>query len=92
MEGITCLKPAGSFYVFPNVSGVYGRTYRGRVIRDSLSLANFLLDEARVAVVPGIGFGSDDHIRLSFPYPLDTISEGVRRIERALQSLEPGTA
>jgi len=89
VEGISCLRPEGSFYAFPNVSGVYGKKYKGSAIEDSLALADFLLDVARVAVVPGIGFGSDNHIRLSFPYSLDTISEGIRRMEDALGRLDP---
>jgi aspartate aminotransferase len=88
LEGITCYKPQGAFYVFPNVSAYYGKSYKGKIIRDSNSLTEFLLEEAKVAVVPGGGFGADDYIRLSFAASMEDIREGLDRIERGIQLLE----
>ena len=53
----------------------------------SNSFAQYLLDEARVAVVPGAAFGSDDHVRISYATSMDRLHEGVRRIEAALRKL-----
>jgi aspartate aminotransferase len=83
IDGICCSDPDGAFYLFPEVKGVYGK---GK-IRDSNSFAQYLLDEARVAVVPGIAFGSDDHVRISYATSMDRLREGVRRIESALRKL-----
>ena len=87
VPGISCRRPAGAFYVFPNVSALYGKKYKGRPIAGSVAFSDFLLETAKVAVVPGSGFGSDAHVRLSYPYPLDFISEGVRRIREAVAEL-----
>lgn len=79
LPGFSCLPPAGAFYAFPNVRGCYRE---GR--RDSIEMARFLLEEARVAVVPGEAFGSDDHIRLSFACSRAEIEEGLDRIAAVL--------
>ncbi len=86
MPGIRCFDPKGAFYAFPNVSEYYGRTISGKKIEDSNSMADFLLDVAKVAVVPGIGFGADPYIRLSFATSMEQIREGLDRMERALTS------
>jgi aspartate aminotransferase len=85
---VKCLLPEGAFYVFPNVSGVYGRSYKGKKIADSTQLIDYLLDEANVATVPGVAFGSDDHIRLSYATSLKNIEEGVKRIKNAIAKLD----
>ena len=87
IAGISCMNPQGSFYVFPNVSVVFGRSYLGRTISNSSDLAAYLLDEAGVAVVPGVDFGHDDHIRLSYATSLTKIEEGMERVERAVLKL-----
>lgn len=88
IPNVKCLLPEGAFYVFPNVSGVYGRSYRGNKITDSTQLIDYLLDEANVATVPGVAFGSDDHIRLSYATSLKNIEEGVKRIKNAIAKLD----
>ena len=88
IPGVKCLLPEGSFYVFPNVSGVYGRSYKGKKIIGSTELIDYLLDEANVAAVPGAAFGSDDHIRLSYATSLKNIEEGVKRIKNAIAKLD----
>jgi aspartate aminotransferase len=88
IPNVRCMLPEGAFYVFPNVSGVYGRSYKGNKITGSTQLIDYLLDEANVAAVPGAAFGSDDHIRLSYATSLKNIEEGVKRIKNALAKLD----
>jgi len=83
IDGLRCSDPDGAFYLFPEVKSVYGR---GK-IRDSNGFAQYLLDEARVAVVPGIAFGSDDHVRISYATSMERLREGIRRIDAALRNL-----
>ncbi len=83
VDGIHCELPDGAFYVFPEVKSFFGRAG----IRDSQTFANYLLDEARVAVVPGGAFGSDDYVRISYATSMERLHEGVARMERALQKL-----
>ena len=73
IAGVTCLKPEGAFYVFPNIKNLQ----RG----PSMTVANALLDQAEVAVVPGIGFGADENIRLSYACSAEDITEGLNRFE-----------
>lgn len=73
IAGVTCLKPEGAFYVFPNIKNLQ----RG----SSMTVANALLDQAEVAVVPGIGFGADENIRLSYACSAEDITEGLNRFE-----------
>jgi aspartate aminotransferase len=89
IPGIRCAKPPGAFYVFPDVSGLFGRRARDKALHGSADVTEFLLEAARVAVVPGADFGSDRHVRLSYACGLDAIREGVARIEAACAGLEP---
>lgn len=89
MPGVSCLKPQGAFYVFPNVSGLYGMSWEGREVDGSASLTSFLLDVAEIAVVPGVEFGSDAHIRLSYATSMDNIEKGMARMKEALARLRP---
>ncbi len=87
VPGITCALPDGAFYAFPNVSNLYGKRAGDREIRGSLDLAAYLLEEARVAVVPGEPFGSDAHLRLSYATAPQAIREGLARIRKAVEAL-----
>ncbi len=87
IPGVSCYKPVGAFYVFPNFSSYYGKSFKGRKINNSTELADFLLDEAKVAVVPGIEFGADSYERLSYATSMEDIKEGLDRIENALKEL-----
>jgi aspartate aminotransferase len=87
IPGVRCRMPQGAFYAFPNVSGLFGRRWRGTPLTGSAAVTAFWLDEARVAVVPGADFGSDRHVRLSYACGLDTIGEGLRRIAAACAGL-----
>ncbi len=87
MEGMECFNPHGAFYVFPDISGYFGKSYGGKELSDSLDFTEFLLEEARVAVVPGVAFGSDKHVRISYATSMEDIVEGMDRIESALAKL-----
>lgn len=87
MPGITCLSPQGAFYVFPNVSGTYGKHHAGTIIRNSSDFTAFLLEAARIAVVPGVEFGSDEHVRISYATSLENIQKGMDRMAEALRQL-----
>lgn len=80
MDGVTCPKPTGAFYCFPNVGGTYERLG----VRGSVEFAARLLEDANVAVVPGVAFGLDDHVRLSFATSLEQIEKGLDRMEQFL--------
>jgi len=79
MAGVVCVPPAGAFYAFPDVSGCFGEGRAG-----SLELAEYLLEEAGVAVVPGGAFGADDHIRISFACSRERLEEALGRMAAAL--------
>jgi len=82
---ISCFSPQGAFYVFPNISGYFGKAFNGKVIKDSLDFTEFILEEAKVAVVPGVAFGSDDHVRISYATSMDDIIKGMERITEAVK-------
>ncbi len=87
LPGVTCPRPAGAFYVFPNFSHYYGRKARDRPIRSSLDLADYLMESAHVAVVPGGAFGEDRCLRFSYALSMDDLKEGFDRVARALEAL-----
>ena len=80
MPGVTCLEPQGAFYCFPSFQDVLGREVAGRVPTTTLELAEVLLDEAKVAIVPGEAFGAPGYARLSFALGDDDLGEGLERI------------
>lgn len=88
IPGVTCPKPGGAFYLYPNVSSYFGKSYQGKPVKSATDLANLLLEVAEVAVVPGIAFGGDDFIRLSYATSLENIKEGLDRIEKLLGELK----
>lgn len=77
IPGIRCNNPQGAFYAYPNV-GTFLKKNGGS---DSIALADKLLEEAGVAVVPGQGFGTEDHVRISYATSLELIDEGLRRLK-----------
>jgi aspartate aminotransferase len=88
IPGIRCPMPQGAFYAFPDVSGLFGRRFTGQALSGSADVTTFLLEVARVAVVPGADFGSDRHLRISYACGLEQIREGLARIEAACAGLE----
>lgn len=87
IDGINCFEPQGAFYVFPNVSNFYGKKHEDKTINNSLDFTEFLLEVAKVAVVPGIEFGADSYIRISFAVSDKEIKEGISRISSSLLKL-----
>lgn len=84
---LACVKPQGAFYAFPNVSAYYSKKYKGKKVNNSTAMCDYLLEEASIAVVPGIAFGDDKYIRFSFATSMDSISRGMDRFEEALKRL-----
>jgi aspartate/methionine/tyrosine aminotransferase len=84
IPGVACPEPQGAFYVYPSVKGLLGRPVAGRTAQSSVELAEIILDEAEVAVVPGEAFGTPGYLRLSYALGDDDLVEGVGRMQRLL--------
>lgn len=84
IDGVECPTPEGAFYVYPSVKALIGKTLRGKTITSSAELANIILDEAEVAVVPGEAFGTPGYLRLSYALGDADITEGVTRMQKLL--------
>jgi aspartate aminotransferase len=82
IDGVVCPMPGGAFYAYPSVKGLLGKEYAGRVIETSAELAEYILDEAEVAIVPGEAFGSPGYLRLSYALGDDDIVEGITRLQK----------
>ncbi|HAR64024.1 MAG TPA: aspartate aminotransferase [Candidatus Margulisbacteria bacterium] len=87
IPGVSCLMPEGAFYVFPNISGLFGKFYNGKIISNSMDFSALLLEEAHVAVVPGIEFGNDNCVRLSYATSMLSIKKGIERISDFVKTL-----
>jgi len=91
LPGVSCVTPKGAFYAFASVSGLFGRTWVNgttrTTLKGSLDVTAFLLEAARVAVVPGLDFGSDAHVRLSYATSDALISDGLGRMKAAIATL-----
>jgi aspartate aminotransferase len=85
MEGVSCFDPQGAFYVFPRVDGLLGKVYGTRRVDTTVELAYYLLEEGRIAVVPGEAFGAPGHIRLSYATSMANIEEGLKRLREAVE-------
>jgi aspartate/methionine/tyrosine aminotransferase len=84
LPGVTCVRPEGAFYAFPSFDGVLGREVAGRRVETTLELANVILEEAKVALVPGEAFGTPGYCRLSFALGDDDLEEGMARLAKLL--------
>lgn len=82
IDGIMTPNPQGAFYVYPDVSGLLGKTWAGKTINTSLELADLILDEAEVAMVPGEAFGPSGYLRLSYALGDDQLLEGIQRLQK----------
>jgi aspartate aminotransferase len=87
IPGVSCRLPGGAFYAFPNIGGILGRQGPAGPIRSPQDVAQYLLKDARVAVVPGEAFGSRTHIRLSYATGMEAIERGIQRIAEAFHKL-----
>lgn len=87
IDGISALLPEGAFYVFPNVSSLLGKSTGETKITNSYDLSMYLLDEGKVATVPGSSFGAEGFIRISYADGLDNLKKAVERIKEATSKL-----
>jgi len=88
MQGISCSEPLGAFYTFPRISSFYGCTFDGEPIDGSMVFCTALLEHAKLALVPGVAFGNDDHVRLSYAASMEEITEAMDRLQWFLSKLE----
>jgi len=88
MPGVACNMPRGAFYVFPKVDALYGKAARGRTVQTSIDMADYLLDEAGVALVPGDGFCDDRFVRISYATSMELLQLGLERMRQAVQQLQ----
>ncbi len=86
IDGFSCNTPEGAFYVFPDVSALFGKTFKGKQINNATELSLYLLEEALVATVTGEAFGNSNCIRISYAASQDQIIEAVQRIKNALSN------
>lgn len=84
IKGVSCIEPKGAFYVMMNIKDLKGRRLAGKIVNDSIEIAEIILEKAQVALVPGIAFGDDDYLRLSYANSLDNIKTGLDRIDAFL--------
>ena len=87
IPGIRCFNPKGAFYVFPNFTSIIGKNHNGKTVDSSTTLSKILLESFHVATVPGIEFGKEGYLRLSFATSMEAIEKGVERIKKAISSL-----
>jgi aspartate aminotransferase len=85
IPAIKCKKPQGAFYVFPNIKKLLGKTFNGKTINTDLELSDYLLNDAKIAVVPGTAFGAEGYIRLSYSTSIENIKSGMDRLESVLK-------
>ena len=85
IDGVEVPTPRGAFYAYPNVEGLLGRTFRGRTPRTSAELAELILEEVEVAVVPGEAFGPSGYLRLSYALGMEDLVEGISRMQDLLR-------
>ncbi|MDR3124812.1 MAG: pyridoxal phosphate-dependent aminotransferase [Endomicrobium sp.] len=87
IKGVSCQKPEGAFYVFPNISAILNKSFNGKIISSDIEFTDYLLDQAKIAVVPGSAFGAKEHIRISYATSIENIKKGIDRLETALKNL-----
>jgi aspartate aminotransferase len=87
IPGVRCQMPRGAFYAFPNIKGLLGKQAPSGMLKTPNDVARYLLEEARIAVIPGEPFGSREHLRLSYATSMTTITRGLDRLEQAFAKL-----
>ena len=88
IDGVQAVEPDGAFYVMLVVGGLYGKAYNGKAITNSIEFADVLLEAEKVATVPGVSFGADDCVRLSYALGEADLEEGLKRIKRFVENLK----
>ncbi len=87
IEGINCTTPKGAFYTFFDVSNYYNKSFNDFAVIDSISFCNYLINEANIGLVPGVAFGNDNCVRMSYAASMDDIKEGISRLKEFLLKL-----
>lgn len=88
IDGVSCIQPKGAFYMFPDVSGVYGKSFKGSVIDGSVAFCEYMLNEQHIAIVPGAGFGAEKYVRISYANSMENLEKALDRFENGLKELE----
>ena len=88
IDGVQAIEPDGAFYVMLVVGDLYGKNYQGKTIKNSVEFADVLLEAEKVATVPGVSFGADDCVRLSYALSEADMEEGLKRIKRFVENLQ----
>lgn len=88
IDGIKTNVPKGAFYIFPQVSAYYGKKHNDTLINDSVSFCKYMLEEMKIALVPGVAFGDDNCLRFSYAVSMEDIKNGIDRLEEGLKKLE----
>ncbi len=88
IDGVRAVEPDGAFYAMLVVGDLYGKSYQGKKITNSIEFADLLLDSEKVATVPGVSFGADDCLRLSYSLGEAEMTEGLRRIQKFVSQLQ----
>ncbi len=89
IDGITCYKPEGAFFLFPNISAFFGKKNNKLKVNNSVDFAMFLLTEAKIAAVPGSGFGAEGFLRISYATSMENITEASKRLKEIVTHLKP---
>ena len=87
IDGLQCSKSQGAFYLFPEISSFLGKSNGRFKIKNAIELCQYLLEEYKVALVPGDAFGSNNHIRISFATSIENLEKAMDRIQTGLQNL-----
>ncbi|MBU3153770.1 pyridoxal phosphate-dependent aminotransferase [Clostridium estertheticum] len=87
INNLSCIEPEGAFYVMVNISNILNKLIDGKVIKDSISFSKLLLEKEKVAVIPGIAFGAENFIRLSYATSMENIKQGLNRIESFVSNI-----
>ena len=88
IPNVSYVKPKGAFYIFLNISPYFGKRYKDYIIEDSLSMSEYLLNQVKIALVPGSAFGKEGYLRLSYATDRDTLSSALDRLEEGLSLLK----
>ncbi|MFX0548982.1 pyridoxal phosphate-dependent aminotransferase [Hathewaya histolytica] len=88
IENLSCKMPKGAFYVMVNITKCLEKRFNGAIIKSSLDFSKYLLEEEKVAVIPGVAFGTDDFVRLSYATSMQNIENGLNRIESFIKKLQ----
>lgn len=86
IDGVSCKKPQGAFYIMMSIKEIIGKEFYGKIINNSNDFATLFLEKAKVAVVPGAGFGADEYVRWSYATSMENIKEGLARLKKLLNN------